>query len=304
MLHRILDKGDKRYVSADPHYMIDCDVFEKILHFFSKHYSIVSLSDVIAFSRGDIKSLPPRPLLITFDDGWRDNYDYAMPLLQAYHMPAVLFMVSSVFGRMEPFWQEKLIGLYQAGKLSIDDFNALRVGLGLGPIKGETLLESDVRGFISTLFHQNPVNGDQVVDFLYQKFPEETRQFVTIDELKEMMINDFEVGFHGQTHTPLPAADFESEIKGGWADLEKVLVRLNIVQNYKVMSFPHGQYNSKIEKLCTTEGFDHCFTSVEENIDLSKPLPFLLGRICIDQEIMINDVGAYTPEKLLIWLMR
>jgi peptidoglycan/xylan/chitin deacetylase (PgdA/CDA1 family) len=53
----------------------------------------VTLRDCLAAARGE-RQLPPRPVILTFDDGYLDNYVNAFPLLQRYGMPAVVFVVA------------------------------------------------------------------------------------------------------------------------------------------------------------------------------------------------------------------
>ena len=43
-------------------------------------------------------ALPDKPVLITFDDGYIDNYQHAFPILKEYNMKATLFMITSAFG--------------------------------------------------------------------------------------------------------------------------------------------------------------------------------------------------------------
>ena len=54
-------------------------------------YSVVALDDVVAHYREGAE-LPRRPVLITFDDGYRDNLEYAAPVLQRHGYPAVIFV--------------------------------------------------------------------------------------------------------------------------------------------------------------------------------------------------------------------
>ena len=44
------------------------------------------------------KDLPDKPVLITFDDGYIDNYEHALPILKEYNMKATLFMITGAFG--------------------------------------------------------------------------------------------------------------------------------------------------------------------------------------------------------------
>ena len=54
-------------------------------------YTVVALDDVLAYY-ADGAELPRRPVLITFDDGYRDNLEHAAPVLERYGYPAVLFV--------------------------------------------------------------------------------------------------------------------------------------------------------------------------------------------------------------------
>lgn len=65
-------------------------------------YTVVSLDDAAAFLKG-VKSLPPKPVVITFDDGYRDNYLYALPILAEYGYPATIYLVAHAVGRYNFF---------------------------------------------------------------------------------------------------------------------------------------------------------------------------------------------------------
>jgi peptidoglycan/xylan/chitin deacetylase (PgdA/CDA1 family) len=69
-------------------------------------YSSVSLTAVgRTFDRcaGTREALPRRPVVLTFDDGYRDNYDLAWPLLKQYGFTATIFLVSNTIGGYNDF---------------------------------------------------------------------------------------------------------------------------------------------------------------------------------------------------------
>ena len=69
-------------------------------------YSVVTLDDVLAFySDGGL--LPPRPVLITFDDGYRDNLEHAAPILVRHGYPAVLFVSLAFLDDRSPLPHEE-----------------------------------------------------------------------------------------------------------------------------------------------------------------------------------------------------
>ena len=60
----------------------------------SHGYTPVNMDQILAARRGE-RALPPKPVLLTFDDGYRSFYDRVMPLLELYEFPAVLAPVTS-----------------------------------------------------------------------------------------------------------------------------------------------------------------------------------------------------------------
>ena len=75
-------------------YAVSTQNFAAHLDWLSSHgYHPVSLSQLIDAAHGGTP-LPPQPVLLTFDDGLRSAYDKVFPLLQAYHYPAVMAVIT------------------------------------------------------------------------------------------------------------------------------------------------------------------------------------------------------------------
>lgn len=75
-------------------YAVSTQNFAAHLDWLAGHgYRPVALSDVIAASRGE-KKLPPKAVLLTFDDGLRSIYTHVFPLLRAYNYPALMAVVT------------------------------------------------------------------------------------------------------------------------------------------------------------------------------------------------------------------
>ncbi|MEM9174753.1 MAG: polysaccharide deacetylase family protein [Myxococcota bacterium] len=105
--HRIGELGeepdlDPGLVSATP------DEFRVQVELVARHYSPISLDDLVAAHRGE-RSLPPRAVLFTFDDGYRDFAEHAWPILERAGVPAVLFVPTAFPDRPGPgFWWDRL----------------------------------------------------------------------------------------------------------------------------------------------------------------------------------------------------
>lgn len=89
--HMINDGKDKYSVSAE--------LFEEQLEYLkAQGYETISLLEFAKAKKGKF-TLPDKPIIITFDDGYVDNYTTAMPLLEKYGMKATVFMVVNDIGK-------------------------------------------------------------------------------------------------------------------------------------------------------------------------------------------------------------
>lgn len=71
-------------------------------YLYNNRYHTVSLEDVVDYWQHK-KSLPSNPVVITFDDGYEDNYKYAYPILKKYHFTATIFVVVNSVGKTNFF---------------------------------------------------------------------------------------------------------------------------------------------------------------------------------------------------------
>ncbi|MEI8251734.1 MAG: poly-beta-1,6-N-acetyl-D-glucosamine N-deacetylase PgaB [Synechococcus sp. ELA057] len=94
-----------------PDYAITPARFEEQLAWLVAHgYHFISVDQLLAARRGR-GSLPLRPVLLSFDDGYRSTYAEAFPILRRYHAPAVLALVGRWLeprGGMTPFGDERI----------------------------------------------------------------------------------------------------------------------------------------------------------------------------------------------------
>jgi len=72
-------------------YAINIVEFEKQIDYLATHnYSVISLSELLKSSRDS--QLPPKPVVITIDDGFKSTYTLAYPILKKYNFPATFFL--------------------------------------------------------------------------------------------------------------------------------------------------------------------------------------------------------------------
>ena len=86
MYHHIL--------SQDSFIASSCENFEKQMKYLSDNgWKTLTSKEFYLYKQKKLK-LPKRSVLITFDDGWRDNFVFAYPILKKYNLKATLFIVT------------------------------------------------------------------------------------------------------------------------------------------------------------------------------------------------------------------
>lgn len=85
--------------SDDSIYSIDPDLFDRQMEYLAENgYTSLSLDELKEGLAGK-KPLPSRPIVITFDDGYEDNYSTALPILKKYGMRAAIFIAVDRVGQ-------------------------------------------------------------------------------------------------------------------------------------------------------------------------------------------------------------
>ena len=97
--HRVNDEGDPFFPA------ISTRLFEQQMAYVARHYKVVAIPELLdRLQHGSPESV----IAITFDDGYRDNYDNAFPVLQRYGLPATIFLATGSMDSRQPLWFEQL----------------------------------------------------------------------------------------------------------------------------------------------------------------------------------------------------
>ncbi len=81
--------------------------FDEQLAFYTRHFDVIGIDDLTRFvTKGE--PLPKSPLLLTFDDGYIDNHDVVLPLLQKHGTRATFFIATDYLAERKLFWWDKI----------------------------------------------------------------------------------------------------------------------------------------------------------------------------------------------------
>lgn len=224
--------------------------FEADLDFLLKHFSPVSLTDIINQKKKQIP-FDQKSFLITFDDGLREVFEVAAPILLKKGITAALFINPAFVDNKEIFFDLK------KGLILDKLFNG-KYNKNVLP-EVEKLFSkkiSSAEDFAENIKSINYLNKGltnsigELLDIDFEKFAKEEKPFMTTDEIKDLINKGFQVGAHSIDH-PLYSLLHEKE------QIHQTVDSVNWVADtfglkYKAFAFPHtneGVKNSFFENV-------------------------------------------------------
>jgi peptidoglycan/xylan/chitin deacetylase (PgdA/CDA1 family) len=228
--HRVLPLPGKEYpfnetvISATP------EEFKRELQYLRANMDVISIPELLR-GLADPSLLPPRPAVITFDDGYFDNLTYALPLLREARLPACFFICTGLVGT-------RLIPWYEAWVCCLKRSRAQRIESPFGPDDPPYDLDEQNKAASIRRFRQHMrlmpwAEVPQRLERLKQATsvnPEDHTPeplFMTWDAVRQLQAAGMELGGHTRTHPALSCVEdpsvLKDEVTGCYADLVRML---------------------------------------------------------------------------------
>ena len=212
--HRI---GDADADPFDPGvFSATAERFEEQVAFLNRHMTLVTLDEALAFLEGSDRSRARRcRVLITFDDGYLDNYQLAFPILRTHGVQAVFFLPTGLVGSCSIPWWDHIAYLIRTGtrrRFTLRWQGTLDVDLDANGLK---------RSLQAVLAHyKKSENAD--ADQFFQELREATgasdppaglRRFLDWEEARAMVLGGMAIGSHTSSHTILSHLDTDAQLR-------------------------------------------------------------------------------------------
>jgi peptidoglycan/xylan/chitin deacetylase (PgdA/CDA1 family) len=262
LYHRIVDDQTK-YLDKGPgmhHHVRD---FAQEIPYLKKHYQVLPMDEVVAHIKSG-KGFDRPTVAITFDDGYRDNYTIAYPVLKKYDVPATIFLTTSLIGSEERTWTDQiehaLLQTYREYVVVPALFGEERISIRTKGEKRSICIElasklksmpdSRRKELLRDIFESLRVNGSDPVE-------PGKRIMLNWDEVREMARNGITFGNHSHTH-PILSRMSVQEAK------EEILISKKIIEDQlgfevKHFAYPNGRaedFTEEMRDYCQEIGFD------------------------------------------------
>lgn len=266
--------------------------FESHLVFLKKYFNIITLNCLVEKNGLDRIVKNGKPLcILTFDDGWKDFYDYAFPLLVKYQQPATIFLPTEFIGTRKQFWTDAFAYLLlhrQATALEkLSDPDILTIAEYLDSLRGsfDNQLETGIeylKGYPLSTIEKVLVGLSEI---WHVDLDGQDRNFLNWAEIDEMIESGLiSFGSHTVSHQILTTLD-NLRIKKELIDSRKKLLKKNVFANSCIsFCYPNGNYTKEIADMVRLTGYQLAVTTRKgwNHADADK---FTLKRIGIHEDM-------------------
>ncbi|HEY1269013.1 MAG TPA: polysaccharide deacetylase family protein [Candidatus Binatia bacterium] len=241
------------------------------LEYLARSFDIVSLDSAVAMLRGGA-AMPDNTIALTFDDGFRDNYEAAFPLLKKYGAPAAMFVATEPLTRGISLWPYRLRFLFkktQARELRLN-WPETTVGRAAFSLASGRKRRRAFEAIEPILIAASPSERERMLaeiarglDVDAASDPADEAPTLTDEQLKKLSAGGIEIGSHTVTHPSLAGlsrADAVEELTASKKRIEAALGR-----RVRFLAYPFGasqHFNPDVEELTEKAGYEAALTTV------------------------------------------
>lgn len=257
--------------------ILELSTFERQLRHIAVRYSVVSAADVLR-AIDDGARLPPRPLLLTFDDGYKGHHAYVLPLLERFGMSAVFFPVAAALVDRELLDINKIQSTLAAAPDVDTVVAAIEAGMDEASRAGyrqrwwkASRWDPAAVTYVKRLLQHalpEPVRR-ALVDALFRRFVSRDERaiadelYMTIDEVRDLRDAGMTIGAHADRHTRLPTLDRAGQAREIDGAL-RVLDAVGLPRRPFVFGYANGEYDATSLDLLAARGCTLAFTTRAE----------------------------------------
>lgn len=248
--------------------------FELQMRTLQELFRPLSLTEVVwHLERG--KPLPPGAVVVTFDDGFRDNHTTALPILKAHAIPATFFVATDLIGRRAYYWFERVRHGLRSAPLVAAAWPELAPALeGRGRAEQIALVTEALK-------KEEATRARELLEAVCEPVRPTERQTMTWDEVRQLASAGMEIGSHSVSHPILSRQsprDAERELCQSKEQLESEL-GMPILH----FAYPNGQprdYSPEIVTMARAAGYRSACSMIP-GLCGAHSSPFELERLSI-----------------------
>jgi peptidoglycan/xylan/chitin deacetylase (PgdA/CDA1 family) len=292
--HRIGDEGKGIF---DPNvYSCTAELFEQHVVFYKEAFTVISMEQLIEKIKAN-QIIDKKYAVITFDDGYVDNYSVAFPILKKHSVPAAFYIVTNYLDDVHIPWWDEIAWLIRNSKN-----NKIQLGNWLNPINlSKGPISSHIQEALRRIKQDKVMSIESIISELESiclcKIPKNIREknlFVSWKQVNEMANNGMHIGSHTVNHNILSHLDDnqqENEIIHS-----KKIIEERTSKSVTTIAYPVGgeyTFNSTTESITKNAGYTIGFSYIKGVIKSFDTLnPFSIKRLPVGKDSSINELKS------------
>jgi peptidoglycan/xylan/chitin deacetylase (PgdA/CDA1 family) len=271
--HRVNDEYDL-FFPATP-----INVFRKQMEYIRSRFFTFPLEEIT--ERMKQKDVPDNSIVVTFDDGYLDNYENAFPVLKEFSIPATIFLATGAIDTGKILWHDHVFSAFRETKsLFLEEFGTNRKKFSLINLQEKLYAQGEILKFLRTLDTRERLFWIDILkrDLGITEQEDKYRIMMNWGEIKEMYRNGISFGGHTITHpilSRLSANDMKKE-----TFLSKKIIEYHLESPINTFAYPNGtseDFNEMTKKIVKDAGYSCAVTTIFGTNDVHQDV-FALRR--------------------------
>ncbi|OGP76168.1 MAG: hypothetical protein A2V86_14550 [Deltaproteobacteria bacterium RBG_16_49_23] len=284
--HRVVNSAEQAKTSPTLP-CLTASTFESLIRYLAATREVIGLDQWVKQDR------MIDGVVLTFDDGWEDNYLYAFPVLNKYKFPATIYLVTNLIGTSETLWQVKLFSLFS--RLKPEDLDSLE-----SPDLKERIQRLLRTGLNSADFSQLTVHlklkSSREIFAMLSRLDRGEKNphlplFLNWEQVQEMQKHNLSFGSHTSSHIILTVEDQHTVQKE--LEKSKEVLEKKLGCSIRHFAYPNGRHNSEIRDLVKQAGYLSAVT-IHEDINTRHTDIYQLSRIEIEEGKVTGRNGRFS----------
>lgn len=298
MFHRVLPPGEPSY---DDNLVVSTTKFDEFLAWLEKYYDIVPLSGLL-----NKDARPGRGLCaLTFDDGWSDNYQYALPILQKHGASGTFFLATGFIGTHRRLWQERLWYWLRSQPSDGHKLEQLTTaGKALPWCPNFTVADVSYARLRQLLLSCPSSDAEEFVDALVAGSADADpceRAFLSWDEVVSMRHASMEFGSHTVNHCLLTRADRQTA--GDELARSRIEIEQRLGADVTAFAYPWGAVSERVRSQVQEAGYSIAVATAEAVVRQHNRDPLLIPRVFVSNSVLGNG-KRFSSKRFLLHLAR
>lgn len=265
--HRVTDlKVDPQLLSVTP------ENFYDQVKYLQKNYTLLSIDEFIEIKKNPKRKFPPQSVILTFDDGYADNYLQALPILESLNAQALFYISTSNINTEFELWWDELERIFYSHDLP--DFLELEISDKRYSFSTKSVQERETAyRSIFPYIKTSKLNERFSVMEKLRKWSgnyngRASHKLLTNDQVKKMSCSKSAIiGTHTHTHPTLSILAIDEQLK----EIKTSIDVLEGITNIKTkhFSYPYGSmddYNDNSIQICQQLDLEFVFANFQGHI--------------------------------------